>query len=175
MSRDVISFTIDDLSAFTKSLRRALKTSPTETPGQVEMLGHVARAAGYRNFQHLRSQHSPKPLANRKRVGRALRYFSDAGLWQDWPLKRGTRELCLWVIWSRLQKARVWTEREISAEIDQHTGFRDAAQIRRSLIEMGLLTRNIDGSRYSRVEREIDVDALCLLAELKQRAKLAAK
>ena len=44
MSKDVIRLTIPDVSDFAKQLRNAL----TDAPSHVEMLNHVARAAGYR-------------------------------------------------------------------------------------------------------------------------------
>lgn len=164
MSRDVLRLTIEDLSQFTKSLRGAL----ADAPGQSEMLGHIARAAGYRNYQHLKSRLTPEPIADQKRVTRALRYFAADGRWERWPLKRGVRELCLWVIWSRLPVREVLTERQISAVIDEETVFRDPAQIRRSLVEMSLLTRNPDGSAYERLERPMPPDAKAVLRRVKE-------
>ena len=52
MTRDVISLQIDDLSHFARSLRAGLANPPSH----LEMLGHIARAAGYRNYQHLRAK-----------------------------------------------------------------------------------------------------------------------
>ena len=63
------------------------------------------------------------------------------------------------------------TERQISAVIDEETVFRDPAQIRRSLVEMQLLTRNIDGSAYERLERPMPPDAKALLRAIKERAQ----
>lgn len=165
MSKDVLRLTIEDLSHFTKTLRQGLPGAP----GQTEMLGHIARAAGFRNYQHLRSRMTPEPQADRKRVDRALRYFAGDGRWAEWPLKRGIRELCLWVIWSRLPVREVLNERQISAVIDEETVFRDPAQIRRSLVEMGLLTREVDGSAYQRIEQPMPADAKALLRALKEQ------
>lgn len=167
MSRDVLRLTIDDLSQFTKTLRGALP----DAPGQSEMLGHIARAAGYRNYQHLKSRLTPEPAVDRKRVARALRYFATDRRWESWPLKRSIRELCLWVIWTRLPVREVLTERQISAVIDEETLFRDPAQIRRSLVEMGLLTRNLDGSAYERLELPMPPDAKALLRAVKELGK----
>ncbi|OIQ29542.1 MAG: hypothetical protein BM562_11105 [Alphaproteobacteria bacterium MedPE-SWcel] len=168
MSKDVIRLTIPDVSDFTKQLRNSIP----EAPGHVEMLNLVARAAGFRNFQHLRRQNPPAPDIDHKRIARALRYFDDGGRWQSWPVKRGVRELCLWVIWARLPARQIWGEREISAIIDEQTVFRDAAQIRRSLVEMKLLTRRSDGSNYARVETPIDPQGAALLSALADRRKL---
>lgn len=167
MSKDVIRLTIPDVSDFAKHLRANLP----EGPGHVEMLNLVAKAAGFRNFQHLRSQHPPTPAIDRKRVDRALRYFDDSGRWREWPGRRGVRELCLWVIWARLPARQIWREREVSALIDEECSFRDAAQIRRSLVEMRLLTRNPDGTGYARVEAPMDPHGAALLARLAERRK----
>ena len=167
MSKDVIRLTIPDVSGFAKQLRANLP----ESPGHVEMLNHVARAAGYRNFQQLRSQNPPGPEIDRKRIERAARYFDERGRWQSWPTKRGVRELCLWVIWARLPARQSWSEREISALIDEETLFRDAAQVRRSLVEMQLLTRDRDGSNYTRVEVAMDPHGLALMSDLAERRK----
>ncbi|NIZ15006.1 DUF2087 domain-containing protein [Phaeobacter sp. HF9A] len=169
MSKDVIRLTIPDVSEFSKHLRAALP----DGPGHVEMLNLVAKAAGFRNFQHLRAQHPPTPMIDQKRIARAARYFDDDGRWKSWPTKRGLRELCLWVIWARLPARQRWSEREISAVIDEQTLFRDAAQIRRSLIEMRLMTRRADGSDYARVETPMDPQAAALLAHLAEREKAA--
>ena len=163
--RDVIRLTIDDLSQFTKTLRKQLEAPPSH----VEMLTHVARAAGYKNFQHLRDQNQPEPQANRKQVDRAARYFDAQGQWTRWPLKRGVRELCLWVIWAGIPARQTFNERQISAVIDEMTLFHDPAQIRRSLVEMDLMTRDIDGSNYQRLEQPMPPEARALLDIVKDR------
>lgn len=167
MSKDVIRLTIPDLSDFAKHLRAALP----DGPGHVEMLNLVAKAAGFRNFQHLRSQNPPQPVIDQKRIDRALRTFAEDGRWREWPGKRGVRELCLWVIWARLPARTIWREREISAILDEHCCFHDAAQIRRSLIKMRLLTRNPDGTGYMRIEAPMDPEGAALLAQLNARKK----
>ncbi|MQQ07023.1 DUF2087 domain-containing protein [Epibacterium sp. SM1979] len=133
------------------------------------MLTHVARAAGYKNFQHLRDQNQPEPQANRKQVDRAARYFDARGQWARWPLKRGVRELCLWVIWTGIPARQTFNERQISAVIDEMTVFHDPAQIRRSLVEMDLMTRDIDGSNYIRLEKPMPPEARALLQIVKDR------
>lgn len=163
--RDVIRLTIEDLSQFTKHLRRNLE----HPPSHVEMLTLVSRAAGYRNFQHLRAQNTPAPKANPKQVQRAARYFDASGRWERWPLKCGVRELCLWIIWSEIPARTRFSEREISSRIDAMTGFRDAAQIRRSLVEMGLMARRPDGSNYHRLEQPMPPEARALLSEMQAR------
>ncbi|MQY41565.1 DUF2087 domain-containing protein [Epibacterium sp. SM1969] len=165
MSRDVIQLNISDLSQFTKTLRKEIDADASHS----EMLSHVARAAGYRNYQHLRARNTPVPKANDKQVARALRYFSEEGHWLQWPHKRGVRELCCWVVWAAIPPRQNFTEREISALIDTETAFRDAAQIRRALVELGAMERNLDGSVYRRIERPLPPEAAALIRAVKAR------
>jgi len=168
MTRDVIQLTIADLSQFTKSLRGSLPKSPSH----VEMLNHVAQAAGYKNFQHLRATNTPEPLVDQRKLDRALRNFDDKGRFANWPGKTSMQRLCLWGVWALLPAKTTLNEREISALIDQKTATKDAAQIRRSLVEMRLLTRNKDGSRYLRVEQPVPADARALISRLSEAQRV---
>lgn len=168
MTRDVIHLTIADVAQFTKSLRSALLNSPSH----VEMLNIVARAAGYGNFQHLRASNEPEPLVDQKKLQRALRNFDDKGRFANWPGKTSMQNLCLWAVWALVPARTIMNERQISDYIDQKTAMADAAQIRRSLVEMGLVTRTKDGSRYQRVEQPVPVDARALISQLREAQRV---
>ncbi len=170
MSRDVIQLTIDDLSQFCKTLRAELD----QPPSHLETMGLVARAAGYRNFQHLRAQNAPKPAANRKHVDRALRNFDGRGQFDNWPSRTSVQYLCLWAIWANLPSRQTLNERQISACIDELCSFRDAPRIRRTLVEMKLLTRNLDGSAYQRQQMPVPPEAEVLIAAVSSRRKQGA-
>ncbi|MFD1343617.1 DUF2087 domain-containing protein, partial [Litorisediminicola beolgyonensis] len=72
MTRQPVSLTIPDLSRFARSLRGGL----AQPPGQQETLNLLARAAGFRNFQHLSArQRGAPPPADAEAVARALRAF----------------------------------------------------------------------------------------------------
>ncbi|WP_282092743.1 DUF2087 domain-containing protein [Epibacterium ulvae] len=167
MPRDIIRVTIEDLSQFAKTLRSDLPNPPSH----VETLSLIARAAGYRNFQHLREKNTPLPQANDKQVRRALRYFDETGVMVEWPIRRGVRELCVWAIWANLPSRQKFHEREISALIDTYTRFRDAAQIRRTLVDMGLLARESDGSNYQRLHKRPSAEAQVLIQRIAARQK----
>ena len=167
MTRDVIRLTIADLSHFTKTLRGVLP----DPPSHVEMLNHVAQAAGYKNFQHLRSANTPEPQVDQRKVDRALRNFDDKGRFANWPAKTSMQHLCLWAVWALISPRVTMNEREISDVIDQKTAVSDAAQIRRSLVEMKLLTRTKDGSRYQRVEQPVPVEPRALISALREAQK----
>lgn len=170
MSRDVIRLTIDDLSQFCKFLRAELP----QAPGHAQMLGLVARAAGYRNYQHLRARNAPKPAADRKQVERALRCFGGRGLFEAWPARTSIQYLCIWAIWAQLPPREIMNERQISACIDAQCSLRDAARIRRTMVEMKLLERTIDGSVYQRLERPPPPEAEALIAAVRARRKQSA-
>jgi len=56
MPREAVSFVVEDLSAFARSLARALaEREEAKQPGHVEMLNLIARAAGHRNLQALQA------------------------------------------------------------------------------------------------------------------------
>ncbi|MCR8547346.1 DUF2087 domain-containing protein [Salipiger sp. P9] len=165
MTRDVISLHIDDLSQFARSLRAGLD----HPPSHLEMLGQIARAAGYRNYQHLRAASTPAPKADGKRVERALRHFDGQGRLLRFPGRTQMQWLCLWPLWAHLPARQEMSEREISLRIDALSGFRDAAQLRRSMVEAGLLTRTADGSVYRRIEQAPPPEARALIAELGAR------
>ena len=169
MTRDVIHLTIADLSHFTKSLRGALPNPPSH----VEMLNHVALAAGYKNFQHLRLANTPQPKVDQRKLGPALRHFDDTGRFANWPAKTSIQHLCLWAVWALIPPRTDMNERQISAFIDQKTVTKDAAQIRRSLVEMRLMTRTKDGSRYLRVEQPVPADARALISLLAKVQRVA--
>lgn len=83
MPRTAIALPIPDLSDFARNLAREFE----EPPGHLTLLNKLARAAGFRNFQHLRASlksgealtASPEPLADLTRVEAALRHFDAAG------------------------------------------------------------------------------------------------
>lgn len=159
-----ISLTITDLSAFARALRAA---APAPGDGHQAWLNHIARAAGFRNFQHLSAlRRDADPPPDPEAVARAQRAFDAQGRLHRWPGRRAVRDLCLWAVWARLPAGRIWDEREVSALIDRVTALGDAAQIRRSLVECGLMTRNPGGSGYARVERRPPPEALALIAAL---------
>ena len=167
MTRDVISLHLDDLSSFAKKLRKDIDTDL----GHAEFLDRISKAAGYRNYQHLRVKNQPAPVIDKSLVERALRQFDNRGLLAQWPAKTRIQHLCCWVIWSKLPARLPMTEREISARIDDCAAFRDAAQIRRTLIEQGGLDRNLDGSQYMRCENAPPPEAVELIKQLRTKVK----
>lgn len=174
MPRDAIPLTIPDTAAFARALRDALAAEPA-LPGHLALLGHIARAAGFRNWQHLRASVTPHPVAppeeapDPDRIARALRVFDAEGRMARWPNKTNLQGLCLWVLWARLPALREMTEPEVNTILKEGATFGDHVLLRRSLIDHKLATRTTDGRSYRRTERRPPADARALLAALKAR------
>lgn len=181
VSRPMIAFSTDDISALAKSLRAQLSARAT-LPGHVEMLNMLARASGHRNFQHLRSQAEHRgtvvpatPLATSKDVMatviRAAGYFDEQGRLKSWPARTSLQNLCLWVPWSRIPRGDRFDERGISALLGTLHLFGDHAILRRTMCELGMMTRTADGRDYRRVERAPSPEGAALIRRLREPAR----
>lgn len=177
--RELVPFSTNDVSALAKSLRAQL-TSRASPPSHVEMLNMLARAAGHRNFQHLRAKadvlperktHSSTPPTEPATVLRAARYFDERGRLASWPARTSLQNLCLWVIWSRIPSGRLFDEREISALLGTLHLFGDHAILRRTMCELGLMTRTADGRDYQRVEQPPTPEGVALIRHMRERAR----
>ncbi len=179
MPRELIPFSTDDVSALAKSLRAQL-TSRATPPSHVEMLNMLARATGHRNFQHWRAGASARgPLepkapdapspADHATVLRAARYFDGEGRLRSWPARTSLQNLCLWVVWSKIPPGQLFSEREISARLGSLHLFGDHAILRRTMCELGLLTRTVDGRDYRRIEQRPTPGGAALIRHLRER------
>lgn len=191
MSRTPLPYSTGDVSALARSLRNQL-TGRSEPPGHVELLNILARAAGWRNFQHFKAQSTahdrlmreptlqdaslPEPAVDHVKLRKIARCFDGHGTFIRWPGKVSERLPCLWVMWSRLPADRVMTEVEVNRFLTQNHTFGDYALLRRELCDLGLLVRTTDGREYRRIERRPPADALALIRHLKLRTagRLAA-
>lgn len=170
MARDAIALEIDDVSAFARALRSALGQEPA-LPGHQGFLNHVARAAGFRNYQHLKTRGAAEPAApvDPRRLAAVLRCFDQAGRMARWPGRTSLQETALWALWSRLPGRAELTEPEVNALIDRWHLFGDRALLRRSLVAHGLARRNPDGSGFRRIEAAPPAEARALLRALAGR------
>lgn len=179
MSRTAVPLEVADLSPFAKSLRQALSAREAP-PTHVELLNLLARAAGFRNYQHLRANAgaagrlqvatAPAPAPDLGRVAKAARYFDAAGRLASWPARYLDQTLCLWVFWSRIPRDAVYTERQVSDLLRGWNGFGDHALIRRAMIDARLLRRTVDGREYRRIEQPPPPELAPLLAHLAARS-----
>ncbi|MBB3771734.1 hypothetical protein FHS55_002343 [Angulomicrobium tetraedrale] len=180
MTRTVLAYEAPDISALARTLHGRLATLD-HVPGHVELLNILARAAGFRNFQHLRADREarrqidappppPPPPADHARCAKALRLYDAQGRLARWPKKRNQQELCLWVLWSRLPAGETFPEKTMNELVNRQHLFGDHALLRRELIEIGLFRRTVDGREYSRVEQAPPPELGVLLALLRGRA-----
>lgn len=157
MSSHPIPLVIEDMSQFARALR---KHWPDEPPGHAQMLGLVAKAAGYRNHQTVKAEFGlPEPedaftALETRRLRDALRVFDLEGHMTRWPLKTSVQGLCLAIFWATLPARRDMTEKEVNAVLKSGERFGDHVLLRRCLIEHKMVTRTRDGSVYRRVERK---------------------
>jgi hypothetical protein len=169
MPRDLISLTIPDLSSFAKTLRADLQALP-DLPGHLTLLGLLAQAAGYKNYQQLKAAPAtPVAAPDLKRLHKAQRAFDSAGRMQAWPGQTATQRLCLWVLWSRLPARRDMSEPQVNAMLQDSATFGDHALLRRSFIDHRMMTRTQDGALYRRVEQTPPPEALALIHTVAQR------
>ena len=177
MSRTVFPFHSDDISALARSLKGQIAACDHQ-PSHVELLNMLARAGGYRNFQHYRAQlaardqlESRQPMSASEsvdfvRVRSVLRVFDSDGRLVRWPSRRSRQELCLWALWSRLPAQEVMTESEINERLKADHLFGDHTMLRRWLCDYGMVSRTRDGREYRRVEQQPPPEALELIRRL---------
>jgi hypothetical protein len=170
MTRETFPLHLPDASAAARRLAADLARL-SGPPGHVQWLNMLARAAGFANFQHLRSaartaarpEVPAVPTPDMARVAAARRCFDAEGRLAVWPARTAVQKLCLWPLWARLPRGVSMTEREVSRALDALHGFGDAAILRRTMVGTGLLMRRADGSDYRRVEQAPPPEALALI------------
>lgn len=182
MTREILSLPVADLSAFVKSLRRemeGLPGFPAQGPGHLALMNMAARAAGFRNVQHLRASLSarkrleaepvPAPAADAARVEALLRHFDDQGRLLRWPSKTVLQHLAVRVLWARLPPRVTMDERAFSALLNRWHLFGDAPILRRTMVELGLITRSADCRDYCRIEAPPEPEARAVIGLLARR------
>ena len=119
MSKLTIPLVVEDISPFARALARQIADSK-EPPSHLTLMNMVSRAAGFRNFQHLRAaQLAAERLANlpvqqtidHLLVERTLNQFDAVGRLRQWPSRRKIQDLCLWPLWAALPARTLMTER----------------------------------------------------------------
>jgi hypothetical protein len=171
MTRPVLSLTIDDLSPFARRLHQHLAQAKA-TPGHLALMNMISRAAGYQNFQHLRAGNMAAPAkptiqpVDQARLTQVLRHFDAQGRFLRWPAKTNLQHLAVWALWSHLPKGEEMSERQISDRLNALHLFGDAAILRRTLVELQLVTRSEGGRDYRRQERAPDPTERALIRHL---------
>ncbi len=198
MSKELFSLPIADVSAFARTLCKALHerhASKPEPPGQVEMLNLIARSQGQRNWAALRlalrqqaaaavvatpaalaaadttadtdTAPNPPPLTDNAR--KALAQFDQRGRLMRWPVKYSVQKLVMWVLWTRFDAKRSYTEPEVNAILKAANLFFDHATLRRELINHRLMSRQSDCTDYRKLPARPDDEARALLTAWRAR------
>ena len=183
---DATPLVVDDLSRFARALGRALAdrhAAGEAPPGHVALLNLIARAAGHRNLQTLKaaaataappvSAPAPAPTPLTDNARKALGQFDDQGRLQRWPVKFSVQALVMWVLWTRFDAGRTYTEREVNAILKDAQTFGDHVTLRRELINHRLLARKSDCSEYRKLPARADDEARALLAAWRGRVRAA--
>jgi len=183
MPREAVPFVVPDLSAFARSLGHALtERGDAKPPSHVELLNLIARAAGHRNVQTLRTamlappapladedQSPPLPLSDNAR--KALRQFDSRDRLLRWPTKFSVQRLALWVLWTRFESHRVYSEKEVNEVLKAANAFGDHVILRRELVDHRLLTRKSDCSEYRKLPARPDTETRALLKAWRARQR----
>lgn len=176
MSRLPVPFSTQDLSSFAKALKKRLderQVSGRAVPTHVELLNLLASAAGQRNFATLRAAAAARPVprpATRSHPAapevdvaalsptarKALLQFDEAGRLVRLPNKLSVQQMAAWAMWTQFAARRDYTEKEVNAILNAHHTFGDPATLRRELVNMKLLGREADCSRYWKEARRPD-------------------
>lgn len=170
MSRIIHTYEAPDLSALARVLKREIDAR-AEKPGHVEILNILAKAAGFRNYQHLKASRAaeerlanpglpePEPAVDYRRVELAARCFAGTDILVRWPGKLSLQRLAVWVMWSFIPAGGEMPEMTVNEILKGHNGFNDHVLLRRELVNMGLVTRTRDCRLYRRVEQKPPPDA----------------
>jgi hypothetical protein len=172
MAREATPLVVPDLSTFARNLGRAIRTQHARSGqplGHLHLQNLIARAAGYRNLQALKAA-APRPLAAdatarlSDHARRALMQFDREGRLIRWPTKFSVQRLAMWLLWTRFEGRRVYSEREVNAVLKAANGFGDHVTLRRELVNHRLLARKSDCSEYRKVAARPDDEVKTLLA-----------
>ncbi len=195
MTKELFTLQIADLSAFARTLGQALHqrhASRPEPPGQVELLNLIARTQGQRNWSALRlalrerpaaapppartdaapvplgvADAPPVPLSDNAR--KALGQFDQRGRLMRWPVKYSVQRLVMWVLWTRFDAKRSYTEAEVNAILKAANLFFDHATLRRELINHRLMSRQSDCTDYRKLPARPDDETRALLTAWRAR------
>lgn len=180
MPRQTVPMGTPDLSRFARTLARELRPELGDaTPSHLSLMNMLARAAGFRNFQHLRAASKaraqlerPSPAApevDYVLVRRALEHFDDAGRLWRWPRRNIVQKLVLWVFWADLPARAPLPERSVNDRLRAGQTLGDPATIRRMLVGLERMQRERDGSSYVRVEGPLPPEATELIRRVRLR------
>jgi hypothetical protein len=111
------------------------------------------------------------PLELSAHARKALEHFDAAGRLVRWPLKFSVQRLAIWVLWTRFDARRVYTEAEVNRILQAWHTWGDHATLRRELINHRLMTRESDCSAYRKLPLRPDAEVRALLHALRDASR----
>ena len=185
MPRIPVPYAAADISTLAKTLKSALDErhgAGRPPPSHVELLNLLARAAGVRNFQAFKAgaarvpplvataaPAAATPLSPTAR--KALLQFDAAARLVRLPHKFSVQQMVMWALWTRFAARRDYTEKEVNALLNAQHTFGDPATLRRELVNMKLLGRESDCSRYWKEPRRPDAETRAFLAAWRAQSR----
>jgi hypothetical protein len=183
MPRSLVPFATPDLSSFAKALKGLLverHAAGRPAPSHLELLNLLARAGGHRSYATLKAgahkapgdampalSRPPRAPLDTDALGptarKALMQFDDAGRLVRLPNKLSVQQMAAWALWTQFTARRDYTEKEVNAILNARHTFGDPATLRRELVNMGLLGRESDCSRYWKETRRPDAETAMFL------------
>ena len=109
------------------------------------------------------------PLALTDRRAKTLKCFDFSGRLARWPLKLSQQRLAMWVLWTRFDARRVYTEAEVNHVLKAWHTYGDHATLRRELVNHRLMERKSDCSEYRKLAQWPDDEVQGLLRALRKR------
>jgi hypothetical protein len=185
MTRLSVPLATPDVSALAKALKGFLHerhAAGKPPPGHVELLNLLARSAGLRNFATLKAASLAASAQGSAAAGavlagrvaaqgaaidlgtlsptarKALMQFDEARRLVRLPNKLSVQQMAMWALWTQFAARRSYTEKEVNAILNAHHVFGDPATLRRELVNMKLLGRLSDCSKYWKEARRPDAD-----------------
>ena len=184
MTKETFALHLADVSAFARLLGQGLQQrheARPAPPGQVELLNLIARTQGQRNWQALRQALRQQPAAPAPtaqpvaaaalsdNARKALASFDRQGRLMRWPVKFSVQKLVIWVLWTRFDAKRSYTESEVNAILKAANLFFDHVTLRRELVNHQLMSRKSDCSDYRKLPARPDDETRALLTAWRAR------
>ncbi|HEX4510067.1 MAG TPA: DUF2087 domain-containing protein [Burkholderiaceae bacterium] len=170
-------------------------------PGHVEMMNLLARSIGRRNLQVLQAEGTatavpppvgagppdawfdgatpppstsdmpPQAIELTEHARKALQHFDGAGRLERWPPKLSIQRLALWVLWTRFDGRRVYTEAQVNGVLKAWHLYGDHATLRRELVDHRLMSRRSDCSEYRKLQVQPEPEVQALLQAVRALAR----
>jgi hypothetical protein len=109
----------------------------------------------------------PSPTVLTDHARKALQHFDAAGRLERWPQKLSIQRLALWVLWTRFDGRRVYSESEVNAVLRAWHTYGDHATLRRELVDHRLMSRLSDCSEYRKLLVQPDAEGQALLQSVR--------